>query len=75
MKIPKALRPLYDGWMTVSHMIGLVMSSIILSILWVLVFGAYAVVIKTVSLFGAKRKAASYWADVSEEVPDYQHQF
>lgn len=75
MTIPKPLRPLYDGWMAVSHWIGLVMSSIILSLLWVFVFGAYALILKTVALFGARKHPSTYWSDVSEEVMDFQHQF
>ncbi len=75
MTIPKPLKPLYDAWMAVSHFIGLIMSSVMLSIIWVVVFGAYAVIIKTVGLFGAKRRTGSYWADVSGEVSDFQHQF
>ena len=60
--------------MAVSHAIGLVMSSIILSIIWIVVYGAYAIVIKVIGL-GSKKSPASYWADVSEETPDFSHQF
>lgn len=75
MKIPKALQPIYDGWMAVSHCIGLVMSAMLLSILWLFVFGAYAVILKVVALFGAKKHPTTYWCDVSAEVSDFQHQF
>lgn len=61
--------------MAVSHAIGVVMSSIILTILWVLVFGAYAIVLKIPSLFAKKTVPTTFWWDVSEEASDFQHQF
>ncbi len=61
--------------MAVSHAIGVVMSSIILTILWVLVFGAYAIFLKIPSLFAKKTTPATFWWDVSGEVSDFQHQF
>ena len=75
MTIPKPLKPLYDAWMAVSHFIGLIMSSVMLSLIWVIVFGAYAMIIKTVSLFGTKKRSGTDWADVSSEASDFQHQF
>jgi len=75
MNIPKRLQPLYNGWMAISHWIGLVMSSIILSMIWLIVFGLYAIVLKTVALFQKKTIKTSYWWDVSEEQGDFQHQF
>lgn len=75
MKIPKPLQPLYDGWMAISHKIGLVMSSIILSLLWIVMFGLYAIILNIITIFQKKRIQTSYWCDVSEEQTDLQHQF
>lgn len=75
MKLPKPLQLLWDGWMKLSHFIGLIMSSIILTVLWVVVFGMYAVVIKIVKIFGKPPKQTTYWWDVSQEHSDFQHQF
>ncbi len=61
--------------MAVSHAIGVVMSSIILTILWILVFGAYGVVLKIPSLFAKKTVPTTFWWDVSGEESDFQHQF
>lgn len=61
--------------MKISHAIGVVMSSIILTIVWVLVFGAYAIVLKIPSLFAKKAVQRTFWWDISEESSDFQHQF
>lgn len=75
MKLPTPLKQLWSGWMAVSHAIGVVMSSILLTIVWVLVFGAYAIVMKIPSLFVRKTKPESFWWDVSNESSDFRHQF
>lgn len=75
MRIPQSLKPIAALWMKMSHAIGVVMSTIILSILWLVLFGLYAIVLKIVALFGRPPKRETYWNDVSEETSDYQHQF
>ncbi len=61
--------------MKLSHVIGLIMSSIILTVLWVIVFGIYAIILKIVNTFGKHPAQESYWWDVSQEHSDFQHQF
>lgn len=51
------------------------MSAIMLTILWVFVFGTYAIVLKIPSLFVKKTKPESFWWDVSGEEFDFRHQF
>lgn len=75
MVIPKVLRPAWNAWMTVGHAIGVVMSSILLTILWVFLFGAYAISLKFIALFARHKKRDSYWWDVTEEPTDFTHQF
>jgi hypothetical protein len=75
MRCPKPLLPLWNAWMAFSHAIGMVMSSIILSILWILVFGAYAVCLKIIGLVVRAPVKQSYWHDVSEDHDDFAHQF
>lgn len=74
MRLPRFLQPLWNAWMKVSHGMGIVMSSIILTILWATIFGLYAAVIAVTSAFGNKPSAARWW-DVSDDHPDLEHQF
>ena len=75
MKLTTPLRQLWSSWLAVSHVIGIVMSGIVLTILWILVFGAYAIVLKIPSLFAKKTKTESFWWNVSGEESDFRHQF
>jgi hypothetical protein len=75
MKVPAVLQPLWKGWMAFSHAIGIVMSSVLLTLIWVFVFGAYAVILKIVKVFGTKPHPESFWWDVSKEHSDFEHQF
>jgi len=75
MTLPSPLKQLWSGWMAVSHAIGMVMSSIILTIMWVVIFGAYGIVLKLPALFVKKTKRDSFWWDVSGEQHDFRHQF
>jgi len=62
MKIPEPLLPLYNAWMKFSHVLGLIMSTIILTILWIVGFGLYAIVLRIIHiprLF--KKHPDSYW--------------
>lgn len=63
--------------MTFSRAIGLVMSSILLTILWAIVFGIYALIIKIISLLkGPGPDPKSHWISVKNNAPnDYRNQF
>jgi hypothetical protein len=76
MKLPKWLQAIKDVWMKMSHAIGMVMSRILLTVLWVVIFGLYGIVIKIVALFTRIPKKESYWIDVPEEFEgSMKHQF
>jgi hypothetical protein len=75
MILPKPLQRIYDVWMAFSKLIGKVMSPIILTILWIVGFGLYAVILKIVAVLRKPTPApVTYWIDA--EVPtDMQRQF
>lgn len=75
MKMPAPLQKLYDLWMRFSHVLGRIMSSILLTILWIVVFGLYAIVLKVMRLFSKKISSDTYWIDVSKDSTDMQYQF
>ena len=71
MNLPPPLRWLYKGWMAFSHALGMVMSKIILTILWIVGFGTYGIVIQTIGLFAKKQSnPATYWVDTPEDFKD-----
>ena len=80
-KFEKSLPPpiswLFTGWKKFSHCLGIVMSTIILTLLWVFGFGVYAVIIKIITF--PKRFASepnSYWIAVEPSTKEsMQHQF
>jgi hypothetical protein len=75
MKLPTPFKELWTAWKEISHAIGVVMSSIILTALWILVFGTYAIILKIPSLFAKKTNPGSFWRDASKEHSDFKHQF
>jgi hypothetical protein len=75
MELPRPLKALWRGWMAFSHAIGTVMSAILLSVLWVVAFGAYAIILKIIKMFGDKKIPETYWWDSSAEVTDFTQQF
>lgn len=71
MKCPKALKPLYDAWMKFSHVLGLIMSTIILTVLWIVGFGLYAITLRIIDIPSRfKEKPESYWIDIQSESHD-----
>ncbi len=64
MRLPPPLRQLYDLWMAFSKVLGKVMSFIILTILWLIGFGIYAIVMKIIALTASKTPKATYWIEV-----------
>jgi hypothetical protein len=67
MKLPAPLRWLKKGWMAFSHVLGLVMSKIILTILWIVGFGMYAIVLKILHLVSFRKKPETYWVDTPKD--------
>ncbi|MDO8648430.1 MAG: SxtJ family membrane protein [Candidatus Peregrinibacteria bacterium] len=70
MNLPPPLNWLYKGWMAFSHVLGMVMSKIILTILWLVAFSIYAIVLKVIMLFTSKKPKESYWLDAPPDYPD-----
>lgn len=69
------LKKLYRSWMAFSHVLGRIMSAILLTILWIVVFGLYAIVLKIMRLFSKSSPKDTYWIDVSKDPTDMQYQF
>ena len=64
MYLPPPISWLWEGWKIVGHAIGRVMSFIILTILWIIGFGIYGIVMKIIALFTKEEKKESYWIDL-----------
>jgi hypothetical protein len=76
MKLPPPLSWLWDAWMAFSRVLGFVMSRIILTILWIVGFGIYGIILKVVGLFSKKESGASMWIDCEPVKSDsLKHQF
>ncbi len=75
MRIPTPLKGVYDLWMRFSHILGRIMSTILLTILWIVMFGLYAIVLKIMQLFSKTSKKDTYWIDVGNDNTDMQYQF
>lgn len=71
MKLPPPLKQLYDLWMLFSKALGRVMSWILLTILWVTMFGVYAIVAKVIKLCTKKNSATTYWVDLEPEPAEH----
>ncbi len=69
-------RTIKRSWMAISRAVGLVMSSILLTVLWVVLFGLYAIVLKCICIFTRKKGTQeSFWHAMPEEPGDYRYQF
>ncbi len=78
MKLPPPFSWFYDAWMAFSHALGMVMSKIILTILWIVGFGTYGIILKIIKLFRSRASPCddTYWIDVPPLPPDdLHHQF
>ncbi len=53
-----------------SEAMGRIMSWILLTILWVTVFGIYAICLKIAALFRKEEAPATYWHPLRQEGPD-----
>lgn len=70
MKLPPPLNWLWWAWMKISAGIGFVMSKILLTILWAVGFGAYAIAYRLSSLFQKKQPSTSYWISATPDFPE-----
>ncbi len=74
MKLPEWLQAVKDVWMKFSHAIGFVMSKILLTVLWIVVFGIYGIVHMIGKMFS--EAPAPKWLDMDPEFEDsMRHQF
>ena len=74
MELPPPFSWLWSAWMAFSKVLGMIMSKIILTVLWIVGFGVYAIIAKVIGLFGSKMKPATYW-NVIEKPTDMAQPF
>lgn len=68
MKLPPPFSWLWNAWMAFAHVLGRVMSFLILTVLWIIGFGIYGIVMKLVRLVKRTPPSGSYWIDAPEEI-------
>lgn len=68
---------IYSLWKKFSHVLGIIMSFLILTILWVIGFGIYAIILKIITFPKRFSKDPhSYWIEVEPTTPEsMKHQF
>lgn len=69
MNLPPPLSWLWSSWKKFSHVLGLVMSTIILTVLWMVGIGIYAIAMKAGRLFQSGKEPATWWVAVPEQSP------
>lgn len=74
-RLPIPINWIFAVWKKFSHYLGLVMSSIILSVLWIVGIGLYAIIFKLTKAFKKETTKTSYWIDVSSQQSDMKYQF
>ena len=76
MLLPPLLRRLWNAWKAVGHRIGIVMGFVLLSVLWITIFGIYALCRKCAGLLKRPSPLASYWQPVPPDYPNsLDHEF
>ena len=75
MNLPPTLNWLWQGWMAFSKAFGRVMSFIILTILWIVGFGVYAIIAKIIAATRRVVPASTYWIDHRADADDLHRQF
>ena len=76
MKLPPPFSWMYDLWMKFSHVLGMCVTKIILTLLWLTLFSLYGIGMKIFKLFARKPESDTYWKDVPEKIEnDLLHQF
>ncbi len=53
-------------WLRLSHALGFIVSSILLTVLWVTLFAVYAAILKIIRFFRRPRSVVTYWIDAAE---------
>jgi len=68
---------IYSLWKKFSHVLGIVMSFIILTVLWIVGFGIYAIILKIITLPKRFHKDPNtYWIDAEpSDIDSMKHQF
>ncbi len=61
---PFPLNYLWNAWMAFGRAVGKVMSAIILSILWLVAFGVYGIILRIAALVRPAQQRATWWVDV-----------
>lgn len=66
---PGLARPIYMGWMTVTVPIGIVMSTILLTLLYFILLPVFALIVRSGDPLRRRLGANSYW----EDYKPYEH--
>ena len=76
MKLPPPLNWIYQGWMAFSHALGRVMSWIILTVVWLVIFSVYGIVMNIARIFKPRSIPQTYWVDpLPQPAESMRHQF
>jgi heme/copper-type cytochrome/quinol oxidase subunit 2 len=75
--LPQPIKMIYGCWKKFSHILGIIMSFLILSVLWIIGFGIYGIIMKVITLPKKfKAEPNSYWIDCeATTVESMKHQF
>ena len=76
-RLPPPISWIYAVWKTFSPVLGVIMSFLILTILWIVGFGIYAIIMKVITIPKRFRNDPdSYWIDCEPTtVESMKHQF
>ena len=68
---------IFSLWKKFSHLLGIIMSFLILSVLWIVGFGIYGIILKIITLPNTfKSEPESYWLDATPTTKEnMRHQF
>ncbi|MCA9370749.1 MAG: hypothetical protein KC680_02190 [Candidatus Peregrinibacteria bacterium] len=72
--LPTPIKQIYTLWETFSHYLGIVMSFLMLTVLWIVGFGMYGIILKIISL--PKRfttEPDSFWIDATPSTKESMH--
>lgn len=73
--LPPPISWLFALWKKFAHVLGVVMNTVILSILWIVGFGIYAIIIKMATLCKTE-KQDTFWIDAEVQTDEsFSHQF
>ena len=60
-RLPSPLKEIYALWEAFAKAFGLVMSSMMLAVFWIVAIGTYAVIRKIIRMFSSKKEPDTYW--------------